>query len=195
MSELASLETLSAFLDQLGMQNQLWKPQQDQEQGYIETGWLKGSVADDGFTLFVDPYFEQNFLYLTTPRVAFIPQSVGPEMQLKALTYISAQNYQLPGGAFGYDPSDGEVAFRLSVALSDNNISFETFERLINLHRNAVGEMAEALTGLLTRIPVKVAETESPAKPAPGPVSADATPEELHQMFMQFLNERNKKQE
>lgn len=191
MSELADVETLSKYLDQLGMQSQLWHPQGDQEQGYIETGWLKRGVPDDGFTLFVDPYFEQEILYLSVPKVSFVPPSLATQIRMSALVYISTRNYEMPGGSFGYDPTDGEVMYRMPVAVPDNRLTFNHFDKFVRALKTSVEETSDGIALILNEIQVTVKEEPKRAHAARGKVPQ--TEEELQEMFLQFMKERNKR--
>lgn len=58
---------------------------------------------------------------------------VGPQRRLECLAALMALNYQFSLGAYEWDPTDGEVRFRIGLPLDDNDLTQAQFRRVLGI--------------------------------------------------------------
>ncbi len=84
------------------------------------------------FMVVIEGNAEQRLLHVRVGAILKAPLDETPADRLSGLLLVmSSINYRLPMGAFGFDPSDGEVALSCSVPIDSNDLRFEDFRHVM----------------------------------------------------------------
>jgi hypothetical protein len=120
----ATVKQLGKYLDKFGWLHQ--SMEESEKEGIIVTGW-------GGRLLTIDPIAEKHALIFEVPSVVTAPRDATPADRLNgALLAMAALNRRRILGSWGYNPTSGEIAFRLAIPTIDS-MSYETFTHLLTV--------------------------------------------------------------
>ena len=144
-----STHLIEKYLDRHGWPKHAAIDESHERVGLVRTGWTS-PLASDGHRLIIDPMVEKDMLQFSVRDIATAPTDATPNDRLSALLLvISAINYKLIMGGFAYDPSDGEIVFKLGIPIASDDFRFEDFERCLSVITVAVDLYADNLRGVI----------------------------------------------
>lgn len=123
-------------------------PEPGEKEGLVLTGWR--ATGGDAYSVEIDPIVERDALTLRARGVAIAPpDSTASDRLNGALFAMAAFNYRMAIGGWGFDPSDGEAAFRIGIPIKGRNLEYEDFELALNVLVVAVESQGRALREIL----------------------------------------------
>lgn len=148
---------IEQYLDRHGWRLHESLAEASEQQGIVRTGWA--GANGEGHAMVIDPVVEKQCLTFSVPNVASAPPDGTASDRLSGLlTTMGYFNYALFLGSWGYDPRDGEVAFKLGIPIDDGKLSFEEFEHCLRVAIIAVeasgGSLRAIIDGSKTAIEV-----------------------------------------
>jgi hypothetical protein len=154
MSETPVIDQITAHLQKFGWQKYQALPELGEQEGVVMTGWSV-DPASGNHVLAIDPIVEKNALQFRARNVLSAPpDSTSADRLSGLLLAMSALNYKLIIGSWGYDPRDGEVLFRFGLPLHTKSLSYEDFEHCLNVVIAAVevdgAKLKEVVNGTKT---------------------------------------------
>ncbi len=127
MTNTVTVELMRRYLEQFGWHRYEVVDEPYEQEGLLRTGWRSNPV-DEGHTLVIDPMIERGCLSFYVPKVLSVPIDSIPENRFRDLMLsIAFMNYTIILGKFGYDPSDGEVRFTVSMPIDENTLTYAQF--------------------------------------------------------------------
>lgn len=144
-----STDLIEKYLDRHGWSKHTAIDERNERVGLVRTGW-SSPVSPDGHGMIIDPIVEKGMLAFSVQRIASAPIDSTASDRLSALLLvIAAINYKLIMGGFAYDPTDGEVVFKLGIPIASDDLRFEDFERCLSVVTMAVDAHADDLRGII----------------------------------------------
>lgn len=122
-------ELIEQYLEKMGLPHK----------GVDEPGEQEGVVisalpvaSGEQYLLAVDPIIERDLLRLRVGKILEAPLDATPADRLTGLLLaMTALNYRIPIGGFGFDPNDGEVVLSAGLPINSNDLKFEDFQHAI----------------------------------------------------------------
>ena len=149
MRKKVTTDVIEEYLDQYGWKNHQTIDEADEREGVVLTGW-SSPFSPVGHVLLIDPVVEKHGLTFIVKEIAKAPTDATPSDRLSGLLLtIAALNAQLVMGAFAYDPSDGELVFKLGIPVASDNLRYEDFEHCLNSIVITVDRHAPDLRGII----------------------------------------------
>ena len=144
-----TVKQIEKYLDRRGWNKYQSIEEPGEKEGATLTGWR--SPGGEGYTMLIDPLVEKKCLTFRVAKILHAKPDSTPSDRLSGLLMtMSFLNYQLILGAWVYDPSDGEVAFKVGIPIDDDELSFETFEHCMRVLIAAVEVDADNLRAIVS---------------------------------------------
>ncbi len=125
-----TVKQIEKYLDRRGWSKHHAVAEPGEKEGTVLTGWRASS--GEVFGLLIDPIIETSVLILRVPKILHAkPDSIASDRLSGLLMMMSYLNYELMLGNWIYDPSDGEVAFKLGIPIDDGDLSYENFDHCV----------------------------------------------------------------
>lgn len=118
-------------------------PEPNEDQGIVLTAW-------DGHGLFIDPMVEKGALSFTARGVAKGAPDQTPADRLNALLLaMNALNYKMIIGSWAYDPTDGEVVFKVALPIDSGDLEYSDFAHALRVLVMSVETQGPELNAIL----------------------------------------------
>lgn len=149
MRKKVTTELIEKYLDQYGWKRHQAIDEPGEREGIVLTGWTS-PLSPDGHILAIDPIVEKHGLVFTVREIAKAPTDTTPSDRLSGLLLAMATiNFRLVMGAFSYDPSDGELVFKLGIPVASDDLHYEDFEHCLNGIAVTIDVHAANLRGII----------------------------------------------
>lgn len=166
----ATLNELAKMLDKMGINY-------DKNDERIHFG----SKDDDQVYLFVRLLEDGELLNITVqlddPNGNFLQVPYDHKYIKEFMGYLLHQTYQYKIGFWSYDPTDGDVRFKITHSIESNDLTEDQFKRLIGVARNTADDGAVEIRQILATGKVSSQSSSS---------SSDLSPD-LMAEFAEFL--------
>jgi hypothetical protein len=145
-----TLKRIGEYLKRFGWENFQEIGEPGEKEGIILTGW--GVPGGESHKVAIDPIVEKGVLVIQARDVFKAPPDSTAADRLNGLLLaMSALNYKMILGSWGFDPSDGEVIYRITLSIEGGNLEYSSFERAMRVLMSAVeiqgGGLKEILAG------------------------------------------------
>lgn len=136
-------ELIGKYLKKFGWEKFQQLPEPGEKEGMILTGW-------DGHAMFIDPWVEKGTLKMTVRSVLKAPPDATAADHLNGLLLaLSVLNYKMIIGSWGFDPSDGEVVFKVALPIDSGKLEYEDFQHVLLVVVMSVEAEGRALGAIL----------------------------------------------
>lgn len=137
---------ITSVLNEIGLNNTIEDDkiiftssyQQTNVMGFIRT-LEEGKMLSIHFQI-ANPANDNNFIVMPSE----------PELMLRVLQFIASKSYFSPIGAWGCDPSDGDIRFLVHHAIDDSAMTVQQIKRLILFSLKIVHSEASSLLEIIT---------------------------------------------
>jgi hypothetical protein len=132
-----TLKRIGEYLKKFGWENFQEVQEPGEKEGLILTGWSMS--GGERHRVAIDPIVEKGAVVLQAREVAKAPPDSTAADRLNGLLLaMSALNYGMILGSWGFDPSDGEVVFKVTLSIQKGDLDYEDFERALKILIGAV---------------------------------------------------------
>lgn len=142
-----TVERIGEHLRRFGWDRFQAVPEFGEKEGLIQTGW---NMAGRDHAVYIDPMVERGLLLFVVRGVVKAPPDSTAADRLEGLLLaMTTFNYKLIVGAWAYDPTDGEVVFKLGLPIRGGTLEYEDFELALTGIVAAVESQGEGLREIL----------------------------------------------